>query len=291
MKTKMSGLQLGSCSMGDLDIAHGQYDKLTSMGTLRAEDVTFGQLKVLGSAHVEHCAITDVQVAGHMDAVDGSILYGEVAGELHLRGHMEFGTLKILGVVESEDSTCRILQYGSEDLRSRRKKRPIIAGNFAGETLENFFPLKLGKKQRFKNILNGAQIDSDDTITCERFFSFGKVRAQEIDADMCYLYPNKYVDIQEIHGSVVIVGEDFDTSWLKDVAMDIHASDLRTRETCAKAYVHVIEADEVIVNHMKCNTIRGQRIVVGADSVVNRIEYSESCEVDERAVVKEIVKL
>jgi cytoskeletal protein CcmA (bactofilin family) len=52
----------------------------------------------------------------------------------------------------------------------------------------------------------------------------------------------------------------------------------------------IIEGDEIYLEFTKADTVRGKKIVIGKGCEIETVEYSESLEVDESAVVKNRVK-
>ncbi|MCL0069946.1 hypothetical protein M1O56_05235 [Dehalococcoidia bacterium] len=53
----------------------------------------------------------------------------------------------------------------------------------------------------------------------------------------------------------------------------------------------LIEGDEILLEWTRAKTVRGKQIVIGEGCEIERVEYSESLEVDESARVGERVKL
>lgn len=294
MKNSMSGLQLGSYALGDQEISGGSFDKLKTLGTLIAQDAKFNDLSILGDATLKQCNIVKMSVTGEANIYDSTIDFVEILGELRFYGHVTCGGIRILGEIKSEDTTCRILQFGSDTWfhSKRRKRHTLNVGTFQGETLQNFFPIQLNGKQQFKNIINSGQIDASAPITCNRFMNFGTCDIPEINAEMIYLYPSAHVRVDQLLGGVVIIDEQFDhEQWLKGVSMDVSVRDIQTQNGRGKVRVQNIEADEIVVNHMECKRISGKHIVIGANARVDYVEYIDTCEIHPDAKVKEVVKL
>lgn len=108
---------------------------------------------------------------------------------------------------------------------------------------------------------------------------------------MCYIYPCANVNVEEIHGSVVIVDPAFDRSWLNGIKMDVEAKDLMRNEVCRKVRIDVIEADDVVIDHCDCRRISANNVVIGANTKIDYLEYHDRCDIHKQALVKEIVKL
>ena len=53
----------------------------------------------------------------------------------------------------------------------------------------------------------------------------------------------------------------------------------------------IIEGDEVTLIHTTSKVVRGKNVRIGCNCVIDRVEYSESLDVDESATVGERVKI
>lgn len=294
MKNKMAGLQCGNYSLGDRNLQGGDYDKITSMGNFVAQDAHIHELNALGATKCTDCHIDVLKVAGELTAYGGRIDVASVAGKLILN-QSACGSLNILGELCSSASTCRILRYGNPKSFGlfvfSGKHRNMKAADISGETLENFFPLILNGQQHFQTIINCGKLYAQSEIECVNFFNFSLLSASEINADLIYLYPCANVLVKELHGTLVIIDPSFDTTWLKGVAMDLDERDLRNQEACRMVEVDCIEADEVVLDYVKCRSVRAKRVIIGPHAKVDCVEYEERCEIHENAIVKEKIQL
>lgn len=292
MKSKVSGLQLGNCCMGEREIQDGSYKELTVLGSLRGENAEIMQLHIAGDAVLTNCEIDCMSVAGEAVCIDSHVNFVEVAGEVTFRGMTTCGGIHVLGQINNEDTTCHILKYGLARGKFLHFKKPRISGTIQIDTLENFFPLELTQKQACKNIINCGQLSSRELLTCEHFFNFNNFSAQTMQANFAYLCPSSKIQIENLQGSIVIVDLMFDKDWLKDVSYDVELKEIyRASSSCKMASIQHIEADEVVLDYVKSKSISTRRAVIGAHCEIEVVTYSESCTIHELAKVKECRKV
>lgn len=291
MRSKMSGMQIGSCCMGDRMIEGGSYEKLSILGTLKASDASIMNLSVAGSAKLTNCEIGSMSVAGEVVCSGGHVDFVEIAGAVSFREQVNCGGIHLLGGLKNENTICHILKYGSFKCKLRHLKKPYIDGYLRADTLENFFPLEVNAHQVFQNIINFGELLCKETLECAHFFTFNSVNLHELNADFAYLYPCAHVQIKEFHGSLLIVDPIFDLAWLKDVAYDVEIKDFSSNASCNMVSIDYIEADEVVLDYVKCKSISARRVVLGPHCEVDVVEYEESCKIHEEAKVKERTSL
>lgn len=289
MDTKMSGLQLKNNSIGERTIQGGSYDHLRIFGSLHGVDANIEKLTIRGEATLENCTIHEMSVAGEAVLKAGKAEHVEVFGELKAYGHVDFDTLHVQGGLQCEDASCQILCYG----KTGRKhfKKTYIKGKISMATLKNFYPLALTREQHCKDILNFGRLYSQELIECVHFFSFSSVVTPELNADFAYLYPSTGNEINEFHGALLIVDPHFDSGWLKDIKQDAAALIVKKNTACHMVHIHCIEADEVVLDYVKCERITADKVVLGPHCEVAHVTYRNACEIHPQAHVKECTKL
>lgn len=146
MRQKMSGIQFGKYALGDQLLEGGNYESMNSLGELQAKNSRFHELSILGNALLETCDITKLSILGNAKVSGGKIDLIELTGELKLQGSVHCGGIHVLGSLESEDTTCCILKFGSVRLPKIKHHKPLLIGSYHGDTLENFLPLHLDGK-------------------------------------------------------------------------------------------------------------------------------------------------
>lgn len=306
MKTKMSGMQLGKHVLGEQVVEHASFDQINVYGELRAKDCHYRTLKVAGEADLENCTIQELKVSGEVECIhctietlkvngEGTCEHCTITNDVHVFGELELHHTKandihVLGEIEGKANQCHILSYGGTVINHIRVGSILTVPEIQATTLENFFAIRLDGTQSFHAIVNAGELFSEQEVECAYFFNFKEAQIQELNADFCYLDPSHRASFGDIHGTLVIVDPCFDDAWMKEVALNLPICDFIQKQANYQTKIHCIEADEVILNHVDVDIIRAHKVTLGPDVHVKEVEYVETYNAHEQAMVQRVVK-
>lgn len=122
------------------------------------------------------------------------------------------------------------------------------------------------------------------TVKCQNFEAdtidgAGRIACNgEINADRVYLRLASSVNSR----AKSIVGSKITIKPLHTFIIPFHSSVMETG---------LIEGDEIEINYVEAETVRGTNVKIGKKCKINRLEYSGTADIDNGAVVSEVVKL
>lgn len=290
MKNRMSGFQMGNMVMGDQIVSHATYDKIKVLGTLKADHCQYEQLDIMGNATLQDCFARRIMVNGELKANQCEFEDVRINGGCYME-HSKCHDIHVFGEIKGKDIECRILRYGNENSLIKMMGKSIHVPEVKVASLINFLSISLDGRQVCDSIINADRLQCDTELMCASFYNFKSCKLQELNADFCYIDPTYSSWFKEIHGSLVIIDPAFDPVWMKDVEHDVQISSLHRKSGNGRTEIDVIEADEVMVDHVNVHTIRANRVVIGPNAQVSNIEYREECKAHEAAKVKNCIQI
>lgn len=125
-------------------------------------------------------------------------------------------------------------------------------------------------------------------IKTDKLTMDGLVKAESIEGEEIYIDGNLNIT-QSINCEILDIK--FDTkSRIDSIECTTVNIVYKKRQKCYLT-INNISADEIIIQNVKCNTIYGDKIVIGPNCEITNVEYKTSLEVHESSNIKQIQKI
>jgi cytoskeletal protein CcmA (bactofilin family) len=237
---------------------------------------------------------------------------GKIEGDVSAKTIKVAGACKIQGNASAEElktaGSCRVMG-NIEAGEMETSGSCSVEGKVKADTFKCAGSQKIGGKltAKYARIAGSCGVDGD--VEVDKFVSEGSFRiAGLLSADDIDIRLGGNCSAREVGGERIAVrrsGRGFSWQWQGpgklrelrkkldhlgerfgiEVSIDIGGWESGILET------ELIEGDEIMLEWTRAKTVRGKQIVIGKGCEIERVEYSESLEVDESASVGEEVKL
>lgn len=299
-----SGINVDSIkNMGDAELYNCVAEKVKVMGETHCESCTFDNLNCMGEAYVKDSSIKNAKFMGDSTFENSSFESVSVMGMLSVKGSSKTDSLKILGNINAESLYAKILSVGSKDgsflgifnfggLFSSVNK-VSLKGDISGDTLESVLQLELNGILNYKNLIFKNSFKAINDIECEQFYSFGEIEVQGINSEYTFIRPCPNSKINAITGSKVMICRDFSvTDEFKKMPKNYLDSLYEEYDKeVGVLEIGLIEADDIYVENVHVDCIRGKNIVIGSNCKVKQVEYTEEIEISKNSIVDKGVKI
>lgn len=214
------------------------------------------------------CSITGdikanlINVSGKMDAEgEISVEHFKSSGMSTIEGSLKANTMKSSGKTNVEG------KIEGNDLEISGMLD--IVGNITGERLK----------------LSGySMVDGD--IEVDYFECSGKIESEGlINADSVNITLRNHCSAQEIGGKTIAILEDQKTE-NKGLFASLFTENRKDTLSCS-----LIEGDEIHLENVLCETVRGKNISIGKGCIIEKVEYTDTIEIIEDAKVNEQIKI
>lgn len=224
---------------------------VTLLGDGKCIEGSYHKIKVVGSGELEGNIICDKLTS---------------AGAASGRGSIRFKTMKVAGALEMqgdlEGDYLKIAGSGE------------VTGKIKAETCKVYGELSLG-----------------ESLDAETFVLKGGLQgAKAINSERIFIQVLGLCNVEEIGGGKIRIGKkvDVEEGWKKWASkyLTININDRK-----AKLVAKVIEGDNIYIDTARVGVIRGTCIEIGPDTSVDRVEYTQSIKIHERARVGETIQM
>ncbi len=288
-------------NMGDAKLYDCTAESVKVMGETYCESCKFEKINCIGEAYFEKSEIGKAKLMGETEIKNSFFKEVTVMGSLSVKEIGKIENLKIMGNVYADNLESGILSVGfkNENFFGVFKLNRFLStgyvklnGNFSGATLECTLRVNLDGVFKYKNLVFLSSLKSSCELECEAFYSLDKVDLQGINSEYIFIRPFSGSRIKSIVGSNVMVCRDFSvTDEFKKIPKNysdrVYEDYDREVDTLE---VDIIEADEIYIENVNANCVRGQNIVIGKNCNIKRVEYSNNLEISKESNVIEKIK-
>lgn len=279
-------------AIGDRNIS-GEFGRVMSAGDI---DLKAGDIKSLysaGDVDIVDSFVKKLRSAGDIKAENSTFEDFKGVGDVCLKGMCKADTFVAIGDLSAEFLECNVLRNFT------RKKNLTIegmssaiewTGDFKAETFESLYDFNLSCQYEFKNIISSALLSCPTEIVCERFYSFGSLQVECINAEYIFILPKGDSRVQHLMGSSINILKEFKSD--KDFKAIIKSAKYPVFTLKDEIMsLASIEGDRIDIQNVKAQLVSGIHVVIGDLCIVERVEYRDSIEISEKAIVNEVVKL
>ena len=285
------------------------------------EDKFEEEVRISGSGKVSGGSYGKITVSGS----------GEITGDVEAREISVAGSAKFEADVDCRDitvtGTCRI--YGNLEAEKIVSRGSLsVDNNVRSIALKSYGSLKVGKDLTAEDIYLAGSSEIKNDLEAESFVSRGSFSIEELlTADKIDVWLGSKNRASEVGGGVIEITKrglplDLNSEKIKDGVENLERGldrlgdklgfnlDLDEEKISSgitkfgkkiNYYVKeigngrfessLIEGDEVILEGVKSETVRGSHVQIGEDCVIDKVEFSDTIEIDEGATVKKTERL
>ncbi|MDJ1153553.1 hypothetical protein QNJ25_06425 [Macrococcus caseolyticus] len=234
---------------------------INAMTTIAAGE--YDEIKVTGIGSVTGDIKADlIKVSGKMDAEgDISVRDFKVSGMTSIEGSLKADTMKTSGKTNVEGSIEGNDVHVSGMLD--------VEGNITGERLK---------------VSGYLTVEGD--IEVDHFECSGKIESDGlINAESINITLGNNCSTQEIGGKEITIldGKTTDNKGL--------FASFFTENKSGKLSCDLIEGDEIRLENVLCDVVRGKNIIIGKGCIIDKVEYTNTIEVIENATTNEQIKI
>lgn len=242
---------------------------------------TYGEVRISGSGRIEgdlNCSSLKISGSGSVNGDTKSEVIS-VAGSASLKGNVEVGEFKVAGSTAVKGtlkaSECKI--GGSTSV-----KESVYADNLK---VYGSFKVEDAVKGEEINIYGSMSCKGD--CECERFFVAGSFKTEGlVNADQVLIELGGNTRAKEIGGQNIRVQRGKVKKY-DNVLLDMIKSISSMFSTEGDLVAEVIEGDEIYLEDTKAQVVRGNRVVIGKNCIIEKVEYKEEFRVLDNGQVKE----
>lgn len=267
----------------------GDYKNIFIVGDLNILNSNISHLTVLGDTNISHSKIKKMKCIGNTQIKEGEIIKGKLRGKMIFSGICKVNHLSIYGSVDAEYLECNVLK-GNCLRNDNTDIEPIWKGYIKSNTLEIIDHLKFEFDYDITSILSLGDLFSEQPITCEYFYSFGNLKAPEINADHIFILTSDQLEVQNLFGSNIVISNQFhpDTFFDKIPKTEKYK---KKESTSQSATLSTIEGDSIQLDHVICDYVSGNTVNIQDFCTIDKIEYKNDIHISEKSTVKEVLKV
>lgn len=299
-----SGIKVDSIkNMGDAELYNCVAENVKVMGQTHCEFCTLENINCMGEAYIKNSSIKNAKFMGDTSFENSSFEIVKVMGKLDVKESSNIDNLKIMGNMKAEHLYSKILSVGSDNgnfigifkvgglFNSANKVN--FKGDFSGETLESVFELELYGTLKFKNLIFKNSFKTLNDIECEQFYSLGEIDAQGINSEYTFIRPFPNSKIKSITGSNIMICRDFSvTDEFKKIPKNYSNSLYENYDNkIGILEVGLIEADDIYIENVNADCVRGRNIVIGSNCHIKQVEYANEIEISKNSTVDNSAKI
>ncbi len=276
-------------ALGERSI-QGDYGMVTAAGELAIEESTIKRLSAAGSVTISHSQIKKGKVAGSLLAEASDFQELKAFGSTEIHGICKGNLCSFAGAIAAELLECKVLHNSSGSKRSNLSNSNEWSGAFHAVTFESASALTLNFEYRFQNIISTEALHSDHEIECENFYSLSQLSAVAVNAEYIFLLNGESIRVDQVTGSHVKIKNSFRPD-KKFKQIPKYGSYKGRNGKKSIALIHTIEADHIEIESTRAQLVCGEQVNIGDLCIIDRVEYRESIQISEKAVVNEVVKV
>lgn len=267
----------------------GDYNRILSVGDVNINDSNLKKLYCVGNYNIKNSTIKKVKIVGELLVDSSTLNNATIVGNVRFDGLCKGDTISISGNANAQNLECRLL-HEKKNKDGDFDKELCWEGYFKAETFECFHNLNFDFEYDFKNIISSNYITTKNEIVCENFYGLHGVSAPIINCENIFLLTKDNTNVENLVGTNITVKNTF----LPDKNFNIlpklnnyHQLSGSSNIICIKE----IEGDVIDVEYVNSDYVSGTDVTIGDLCVIKRVEYKNSINISQKAVVEEVVKL
>ncbi len=129
-------------------------------------------------------------------------------------------------------------------------------------------------------------------LECEAFYSMNKIELTGINSEYIFIRPLNRSRVNNIVGTKVMICRDFSvTDEFESIQKNYSSKSYENyNKDVGILEVDTIEADDIYIENVNANCVRGENIVIGKNCNIKRVEYSVNLEVSKDSKIGESIK-
>ena len=273
-------------ALGDRKLA-GQYGRVMAAGDLAIENSDVRSILAAGDIAIRQSKIGKLRCAGDISAHQTVFNRCKAAGDMKLTGICKADLMSVYGSLSAQMLESRILVNNKVQGNDRSICR--WTGCIKAETLENRYQLAVEFDSEVRHYISCGLLKWKGELQCESFYSFGDLSADILNAESVFVLVQEQVRVNGIEGGHIVVSRQFtpDKRFRSIPQENAYGA---IQGSGAVAEVASIEGDRIEVENVKAESISGMDVTVGDLCIIERVEYSNSIQVSEKAIVNEVVR-
>lgn len=244
-------------------------------GSGKATGGVYETIKISGSGKIEGAVEAEMITISGAGAIEGDLKASSVkiSGSGRIAGSADVGELRISGSGRIEGDVRGGTLHASGSCHVQGSVR-------VGElSISGSVQVRQDVHAQSVKFLGFVQIGGQ--VEVERFYASGAFRVEKLlsaDVIEAKLRGNCYAG--EMGGGKIDVRKQQERWWFS-----------RWFRGSEQLETTNIEADEIYLEATVAKTVRGKRVTIGPECRIERVEYSESLQIDPKSVVKEQMKV
>lgn len=275
-------------------IINGDVDRVYAAGNLDINEANVKKLRSAGEVNINESHIVELNVAGNVDANNSDFGDMRIVGNAQIKGHSKASTVAVTGKLNAEFLECDVLSNSIKGPVKESNNVLSYKGFFKAKTFENLYPFNMNCEFEFNNIISATLLQYDGILECERFYSFEEIQLEGVNAEFIYIKPSNKINIESLFGSQIIINNNFKSDKeFEDIPKTMSLKTYRNGNESNNSIMSVteIEGDKIQVEYVKADYISGMDVEIGDLCIVEKVEYKNSINISEKAVVNEIIKI
>lgn len=269
----------------------GDYGRILAAGEVHLESGSARVIRAAGEARLKKCRVGKVRSAGELDAQDSELINVKCAGGALLKGLCSGDAWSVSGYLKADQLQVRLMHCGAFNHTQLGGQDTFRwEGSIQGETLEIEMPIGLACELDYRHIILTAAAQFEHELACETCHALAGIRAPGINADQIVLVNGPEVRLDYLEGSHIQIVHQFDADRLfQGIAKQRRYQSASGGRDLAQ--VKSIEGDWVQLAYTRAETVAGAQVVIGPMCVIDRVSYSDSIQIDDKAMVGEVIRL
>lgn len=297
-----SGINVDSIkNMGDAKLYDCIAETAKIMGETYCESCKFETINCMGESYFESSDIGKAKIMGETEIKNSKIKELNAMGNIRVVETAKIDNIKAMGNIYADNLECGILSVGSKSGnifglikigKFFSTGNVQLKGNFFGETLESVLSINLDGTFKFKNLIFLNSLKSSCEIECEEFYSLDRIDLLSINSEYVFIRPFSGSKVKSIVGSKVMICRDFSvTDEFKKIPKNYSNGIYEDYDReVGTLEIDIIEADEIYIENVNVNCIRGQNIIIGKNCNIKKVEYTNEFEASKDSIINEKIK-
>lgn len=280
-------------SAGSKIIQGGYHRSVASAGELKIYDASVTNLKAAGSTNIENSKVETAYLAGEATLKSSTFKDLTIAGEAKLMGVNQCELFSLTGEAYCENLKTNVFHYGMKKLRVHSVYPLRMRGSVKAITFQNFTKSRLDYDFSFKNILSNQPICYHGELQCDRIISFAELDVDTINAEYVFIRPTFGVKVNNLTGSKIVVDPIFNDmdEWNK-IDKRVSLDELKNNvDRIRTIRINEMEGDDLELDYVDANKVSGDRIVIHEHCRIKVVEYRQTIDISDKAMVGKVVKI
>lgn len=243
--------------------------------------------------------VRDISISGSGVINGGEYDRVKISGSGKIQGNVEANSIKISGsgLIDGDVRTAELNVSGSTNIRGSVKSEVVINnGSLVIEDdvqtlqLTNNGSIRFHESVTAKMITTRGSFSADEDVDAEQFDSKGSIKIKEsLTAKKIIIEINGKCYAEKVQGEEIIVKLSPFSIFTAIIQFIVQL--FAGKSGLNRMRTESIQGTRIQVEHVDVKTIRGDDVVIGPDSEVELVEYTNSIYIHSRAKVKQQIKV